>query len=94
MNKEDIVKYLTEKGYPVSTGGDIPTFEEAIKEAMELYDYFIKNYKEDQWMKKAVKWMREEFYTSKDRDGHNILISASWGNVEELIKDFKKQTEE
>ena len=75
MDKEDIVKYLTEKGYPVSTGGDIPTFEEGT-------------------MKKASKWMREEFYTSKDRDGHNILVSASWDNVEELINDFEKQMEE
>lgn len=38
--------------------------------------------------------MREEFYTSKDRDGHNILVSASWDNVEELINDFEKQMEE
>ena len=78
MDKEDIVKYLTEKGYPVSTGGDIPTFEEAMKGTM----------------KKASKWLREEFYTSKDRDGHNILVSASWDNVEELINDFEKQMEE
>lgn len=35
MDKEDIVKYLTEKGYPVSTGGDIPTFEEAMKGTMK-----------------------------------------------------------
>lgn len=45
-------------------------------------------------IKKACKWMREEFYTSKDRDGHNILVSASCDNVEELIKDFEKQMEE
>lgn len=89
MNKEDIVKYLIEKGYPISTSGDIPTFEEAIKVSLEFYDY-----KEDQWMEKAEKWMRDEFYTTKDRDGYNILVSASFDYVDELIKDFEKQMEE
>lgn len=45
-------------------------------------------------IEKVYKWMREEFYTSKDRDGHNILVSASCDNAEELIKDFEKQMEE
>lgn len=68
----------------------------------EIVDEMNRNYAFEEGAKwadktiidKACKWMREEFYTSKDRDGHNILVSASWDNVEELINDFEKQMEE
>ena len=77
---------------PMCIGGDAfselideinrcPSFEEGAKWADRTL------------IEKACKWMREEFYTSKDRDGHNILVSASCDNVEELIKDFEKQME-
>lgn len=32
--EEEIIQYLIGKGYPVSTGGDIPTFEQSMQ-AME-----------------------------------------------------------
>lgn len=65
MEKEEIVKYLVEKGYPVSTGGDIPTYEQSMQAITELY-----NYKENNWMETACKWLEKEVaeYTGIDSE--------------------------
>lgn len=65
MEKEEIVKYLIEKGYPVSTDGDIPTYEQSMQAMTELY-----NYKENRWIETACKWLEEEVaeYTGIDSE--------------------------
>lgn len=55
MEKEEIIKYLVEKGYPVTTGGDIPTFEQSMQAMTDLY-----NYKKNEWMETACKWLEKE----------------------------------
>lgn len=54
-----------EKGYPVTTGGDIPTFELPMQAMTELY-----NYKENRWIETACKWLEEEVaeYTGIDSE--------------------------
>lgn len=79
--EEEIRQYLKERNIPITS-----LEANSIIEGAKWADRTL--------IEKACKWMREEFYTSKDRDGHNILVSASCDNVEELIKDFEKQMEE
>lgn len=55
MEKEEIIKYLVEKGYPVTTGGDIPTFEQSMQAMTDLY-----NYKKNEWIETACDWLKEE----------------------------------
>lgn len=55
MEKEEIVKYLIEKGYPISTSGDIPTYEQSMQSMAELY-----NYQKNNWMETACKWLEKE----------------------------------
>lgn len=55
MKKEEIVKYLIEKGYPVTTGGDIPTYEQSMQAMTDLC-----NYKKREWMETACKRLEEE----------------------------------
>lgn len=63
--EEEIVKYLIEKGYPVSTGGDIPTYEQAMQAMAELC-----NYQKNNWMETACKWLEKEAaeYTGIDSE--------------------------
>lgn len=53
--EEEIIQYLIGKGYPVSTGGDIPTFEQSMQSMTELY-----NYQKNNWMEIACKWLEKE----------------------------------
>lgn len=53
--EEEIIQYLIEKGYPVSTGGDIPTFEQSMQAMTDLC-----NYKKREWMETACKWLEKE----------------------------------
>lgn len=53
--EEEIIQYLIGKGYPVSTGGDIPTFEQSMQAMTDLY-----NYKKREWMETACKWLEKE----------------------------------
>lgn len=55
MEKEEIIKYLMGKGYPVSTDGDIPTYEQSMQAITELY-----NYQKNSWMETACKWLETE----------------------------------
>ena len=55
-NSKTIAEYLyKEKGYPVSLNGEIPTFEETMKD-VQTYN----TYKKEQWIKKACDWLREQ----------------------------------
>ena len=73
-----------EKGYPISLNGEIPTFEEAMKDA-QIYNA----YKEGQWIKRACKWLL-------DNAGKYMVVCGGgyWFNDVELVKDFKKYLEE
>lgn len=53
--KEEIIKYLMEKGYPISLDGDIPTYEQSMQSMTELY-----NYQKNNWMETACKWLEKE----------------------------------
>ena len=89
MTREEEVRQTAGKyfdDYMDGLKGKILTVEQTFEEGAKWADRTL--------IEKACKWMREEFYTLKDRDGHNILVSASCDNVEELIKDFEKQMEE
>lgn len=79
MEKEEIVKYLVEKGYPVSTGGDIPTYEQSMQAMTELY-----NYQKNSWIEKACDWL--DYYANTPY--------ISYTDKEEIISDFKKYMEE
>ena len=51
-----IAEYLyKEKGYPISLNGEIPTFEETMKDVQTYNDYKAK-----QWLEKACSWLREQ----------------------------------
>ena len=53
-----IAEYLyKEKGYPISLNGEIPTFEETIKDVQTYNDYKAK-----QWLEKACKWLLKGEY--------------------------------
>ncbi len=65
MEKEEIVKYLMEKGYPISTSGDIPTYEQSMQIMTEYC-----NYQKTSWIEKTCKWLEEEAakYTEIDSE--------------------------
>ena len=55
-NYKTISEYLyKEKGYPISLNGEIPTFEETMKD-VQTYN----SYKEEQLIEKACNWLREQ----------------------------------
>ena len=89
MTREEEIRQAARKyfdDYMDGLKGEVLTVEQTFEDAAKWADRTL--------IEKACEWMREEFYTSKDRNGHNILVSASCDNVEELIKDFEKQMEE
>lgn len=63
MEKEEIIKYLMEKGYPVQTSGDILTFELSMQAMTDLY-----NYQKNSWMETACKWLETEVAELVDPD--------------------------
>lgn len=77
MEKEEIIKYLIEKGYPVSTGGDIPTYEQSMQAMTELY-----NYKKEEWLETACKWLEKEVaeYTDIDSETFKELFIEVMGS--------------
>lgn len=57
-NSQYIAEYLyKEKGYPISLNGEIPTFEETMKD-VQTYNA----YKAKQWLEKACKWLLKGGY--------------------------------
>lgn len=88
MEKEEIVKYLIEKGYPVSTGGDIPTFEQSMQVMTDLY-----NYKKEEWLETACNWLIKNTYKYiVDIDDSRLQMSFAY--TVDMIKDFRKTMEE
>lgn len=82
---QTIAEYLyKEKGYPISLNGEIPTFEETMKD-VQIYNA----YKEGQWIKKACKWLL-------DNAGKYMVVCGGgyWFNDVELVKDLRKYLEE
>ena len=84
-NPQAIVGYLyKEKGYPISLNGEIPTFEETMKDVQVYNDY-----KKKQWIEKAVKWVKENFECYVGAD-----VSPYYIYVDEFVEDFSKAMEE
>lgn len=80
-----IAEYLyKEKGYPISLNGEIPTFEETMKDVQTYNDYKAK-----QWLEKACKWLL-------DNAGKYMVVCGGgyWFNDVELAKDLRKYLEE
>lgn len=80
MEKEEIVKYLIEKGYPASTDGDIPTYEQSMQSMTDLCDY-----KKNEWIETACHWLDVNF--------PEIENTGSWYK-KSFIEQFKKVLEE
>ena len=79
-NSKTIAKYLyKEKGYPISLDGEIPTFEETMKD-VQTYNA----YKKEQWIEKACNWLREQ----KEMIG----ISFQEDFIERFKLEMKKYT--
>lgn len=57
-----IAKYLYEKkGYPIDLNGNLPSFEETMKD-VEKYN----KYKEDKLIDRAAEWLKEKFWYLAD----------------------------
>ncbi len=82
LDEKAIAKYLHEKkGYPISLNGNLPSFEETMKDAKQ---YMI--YNKEQFIKKAAIWFND-YFASHDDYG---VISPLFDNKEEMFEDFKK----
>lgn len=83
-SEANIAMYLGKKGWPLSTYG-IPTYEEAAKTLDEYYEY-----KKNQWLDKACKWLKEniENYYYLD-EAYDQVIS-----IKRILEDFPKAMEE
>ena len=82
---QTIAEYLyKEKGYPISLNGEIPTFEETMKDVQTYNDYKAK-----QWLEKACKWLL-------DNAGEYMVVcwDGYWFNDVRLVKDLRKYLEE
>ena len=81
-----IAEYLyKEKGYPISLNGEIPTFEETMKD-VQTYNY----YKAKQWLEKACKWLEQH------QEDYNMYDAwrGDYVNFKSLIIDFRKAMKE
>lgn len=76
-----IAKYLYEKkGYPIDLNGNIPSFDETMKDA----EKYLK-YKQDKFIEKVIMWLDNNFM-AHDEYG---VISHSFETEEEMLDDFK-----
>ena len=64
--------------------GEIPTFEETMKD-VQIYNA----YKEKQWIEKACKWVKENFecYVGANVSPYYICVNK-------FVEDFRKAMEE
>lgn len=83
--EEEIIQYLIGKGYPVSTGGDIPTFEQSMQAMTDLC-----NYKKREWMETACKWLFNHVYKHID----DSRLQMTFAYTVDMIEDFRKTMEE
>lgn len=86
-DEQMIAKYLYEKkGYPIDLNGNIPSFEETMKD-VEKYN----KYKEDKFIEKACKWLKE----NKDHPFIGCEDCCLSGFLtDEFIEEFRKAMEE
>ena len=85
-NLQNIAEYLyKEKGYPISLNGEIPTFEETMKD-VQTYN----NYKAKQWFEKACKWLEQH---QEDYDMYDTW-KEYYTDFKSLIIDFRKAMEQ
>lgn len=83
---QTIAEYLyKEKGYPISLNGEIPTFEEIMKDVQTYNDYKAK-----QWLEKACKWLEQH---QEDYDMYDSW-RGDYVNFKSLIIDFRKAMEQ
>ena len=76
-----IAKFLYEKkGYPIDINGNLPSFDETMKDA----EKYLK-YNQDQFINKAIMWLNNNFMT---HDEYGV-ISNSFETEEEMLDDFK-----
>ncbi len=75
-DEKRIAKYLSEKkGYPVDLNGNLPSFDETMKDAEKYL-----NYKQDKLIEKASEWL----YLQLNE------INMEGKDMENFLKDFKK----
>lgn len=85
LDEKAIAKYLYEKkGYPITLNGNLPSYEETMKDANQ---YMI--YKKEQLIKKMTTWLNNCFIT---HDEYGV-ISTQFDTEEEMFEDFKKYIE-
>lgn len=79
-NEQAIAKYLYEKkGYPIDLNGNIPSFEDTMKD-VEKYD----NYKKKQFIEKACEFLKS--YRQDTCDGTGYIAGVV---NDKTIEDFK-----
>ena len=84
-----IAKYLHEKkGYPIDLNGNLPSFEETMKDT----EQYIK-YKEKKLIDKACEFLIKHLRNDNDGHGYPTISIDSFSFLEELVEDFKLSME-
>lgn len=86
-DEQMIARYLYEKkGYPIDLNGNIPSFEETMKD-VEKYN----KYKEDKFIEKACNWLKE----NKDHPFIGCEDCCLSGFLtDEFVEEFRKAMKE
>ena len=88
-NEQMIAKYLYEnKGYPIDLNGNLPSFEETMKD-VELYN----KYKMKKLINKACDFIRKNFKNDYQGKGEPV-VRTDYSFVESIIEDLTKAMEE
>ena len=88
-NDQMIAKYLYEnKGYPIDLNGNLPSFDETMKD-VELYD----KYKKKKLIDKACDFIRKNFKNDYQGKGEPV-VRTDYSFVESIIEDLTKAMEE
>lgn len=88
-NEQMIAKYLYEnKGYPIDLNGNLPSFDETMKD-VELYD----KYKKKKLIDKACDFIRKNFKNDYQGKGEPV-VRTDYSFVESIIEDLTKAMEE
>ena len=88
-NEQMIAKYLYEnKGYPIDLNGNLPSFEETMKD-VELYN----KYKKKKLIDKACDFIRKNFKNDYQGKGEPV-VRTDYSFVESIIEDLTKYMEE
>ena len=88
-NEQMIAKYLYEnKGYPIDLNGNLPSFEETMKD-VELYN----EHKKKKLIDKACDFIRKNFKNDYQGKGEPV-VRTYYSFVESIIEDLTKAMEE